>query len=237
MLFERTAGLVRRLEQAREDVLAAAGAPAGRVVIGLVPTVGAVIAARIARRIVDEHPGIELRLVDAYGGFLVDWLHRGDIDLAVVYGPARSLHLDVTVLRSDPLFIVGAAGSGLAARTEATLAWLADQPLVLPSPPHGLRALLDASAAAAGVGLSVRVEADSFQSLIDIVLAGVGLTVLPWYAIAGRVAAGALEACRLTPALDRELVLAMPAHQTGSLATRTVAAIIAREVATLDADP
>ncbi len=233
MLFERTAWLVRRLEQARADVMAVAGAPAGRVVIGLVPTVGGELAARIARRITAEFPGIQLRLVDAYGGFLVDWLHRSEIDLAVVYGPARSLHLDVEVLRRDAMFVVGAAGQGLAGRSDVSLAWLADQPLVLPSAPHGLRALVDGAAAAAGVALTVTVEADSFQPLLDVVAAGVGLTLLPAYAVAGRIAAGLLEACPLAPRLERELVLALPARQGGSLATTMVAKIVRDEVSGL----
>ncbi len=234
LFFERTTGLVRRLEQAREDVLAVAGAPSGRVVLGMVPTVSSALAARIARDVVDDHPGIELRLVDAYGGYLIDWLHRGEIDLAVVYGPAKTLHLDVENLRSDALFAVGAPGCGLAAQQQVGLEWLARRPLVLPSAPHGLRALVDTGFAAAGLVPQVRVEADSYQALIDVVAAGVGMTVLPYYAVAARVEAGTLEVAPIAPALARELVLAMPVQQGRSLATRTVAAIVRTHLLALD---
>ncbi|WP_426169245.1 LysR family transcriptional regulator [Sandarakinorhabdus sp. DWP1-3-1] len=233
LLFERTAGLVRRLEQAREDVLAMAGEPIGRVVVGLVPTVSAALAARITRAVVDNHPGIELRLVDAYGGYLIDWLHRGEIDLAVVYGRARTLHLAAEAMRSDAMFAVAAPGQGLERRRSVTLAWLATQPLVLPSAPHGLRALLEARFAVAGLTLSTRVEADSWPALVDVVSAGVGMTVLPHYAVADRVAAGRLLAVPITPRLDRELVLAMPVGDGRSLATRTVADIVRAAVAEL----
>lgn len=233
LLFEKTTGLVRRLEQAREDVLAVAGVPAGRVVVGLVPTVSAALSARIAREVIDRYPGIALRLVDAYGGFLVDWLHRGEIDLALVYGPARSLHLEIEAMRSDALFAVAAPDAGLAGQASVTLTWLAAQPLVLPSAPHGLRLLLEARLAEAGLAPLVRVEADSWTALINVVSAGVGLTVLPRYAIADRLAAGQLLAVPIVPQLTRELVLALPVGTGGSLATRSVIDIVRRQIATL----
>ncbi len=233
LLFERTTGVVRRLEQAREDVLAVAGVAIGRVVVGMVPTVSAALAARIAREVVNAHPGIELRLVDAYGGYLIDWLHRGEIDLAVVYGPARTLHLAAEAMRSDAMFAVAAPGQGLEGRASVTLRWLATQPLVLPSAPHGLRALLEARFAEVGLTLAARVEADSWPALVDVVSAGVGMTVLPHYAVAARVTAGQLLSVPITPRLDRELVLAMSVGDGRSLATRTVADIVRAQVAGL----
>jgi DNA-binding transcriptional LysR family regulator len=233
LLFERTSGLIRALEQAGDDVAASGGSVQGRVVVGMVPTISGALAATVARRVVAELPGVQLRMVDAYGNFLVDWLHRREIDLAVVYGPARQLHLSTESLRSDELFLVGKAGSGLAAHEGISLAQVADRPVVVPSAPHGLRAVIDAACAAANVDLRVTVEADSFQALIDIVTAGVGWTFLPWYAVAGRVEQGLLEAVPLLPALRRELVLALPDRQDISLAARAVADIVRTETAAL----
>lgn len=229
MLLEGTAGVIRRLEQAREDIMAGAGAPGGRVVVGLVPTISSALAARVAQRVVASFPAIQLRIVDAYGGFLVDWLHRGEIDLAVVYGPARSLHLTVEQLGSDQLCAVGAIGSGLNARAKMPLAEALLAPLVLPSDPHSLRALIEQTAAAHKVALNIAVEADSFQALVDIVIAGVGMTFLPRYAIARMLDAGLVEAAPLNPSLNRELALALPSQQTGSAALHAVAQIVRSE--------
>ena len=233
LLFARTTGLIRALEQAGDDVAASAGAVQGRVVVGMVPTISGALAATVARRVVAEYPGVQLRMVDAYGNFLVDWLHRREIDLAVVYGPARQLHLSAETLRSDALFLVGKAGSGLEPAGLMALADIADRPVVLPSAPHGLRAIIDAASRAAGIELKVTVEADSFQALIDMVTAGVGWTFLPWYSVAARVKQGLLEAVPLRPGISRELVLALPDRQDISLAARAVADIVRTETAAL----
>lgn len=233
MLLDRTVGVIRRLEQAREDILAVPGRPSGRVVVGMVPTVSSVLAARVAQRVVASLPGVQLRIVDAYGGFLVDWLHRGEIDLAVVYGPARSLHLSVEHIGVDQLLAIGATGSGLASRDNIPLEEVLTAALVLPSHPHSLRALIERTAADRDLKLDIAVEADSFQALVDIVTAGVGITFLPHYSIARALAAGLAEAAPMYPALNRELVLALPSQQPNSSALQAVAEIVRAEAAAL----
>jgi LysR family transcriptional regulator, nitrogen assimilation regulatory protein len=70
----------------------------GQVAIGLPPTVADIISVPLVAAFGMGHPNAVLRLVSAYTGYLMDWLHRGEIDLAVLYDPrtARSL-------RSRPL--------------------------------------------------------------------------------------------------------------------------------------
>src|SRR3982074_1030418 len=50
MLLDRTTGLVRQIEQVRDDIQSASGSPSGRVILGPVPTVSAVLSGRFARR-------------------------------------------------------------------------------------------------------------------------------------------------------------------------------------------
>jgi LysR family transcriptional regulator, nitrogen assimilation regulatory protein len=51
MLLDRTMGLVRQIEQVRDDIQSVIGSPSGRVILGLVPTVSAVLSGRFARRV------------------------------------------------------------------------------------------------------------------------------------------------------------------------------------------
>src|SRR6201996_9023070 len=46
LLLDRTTGLVRQIEQVRDDLQSVGGSPSGRVVLGLVPTVGCILSAR-----------------------------------------------------------------------------------------------------------------------------------------------------------------------------------------------
>lgn len=230
MLLERTAGLMRQMEQVRDDIQSAGDAPAGRVVMGLVPTVSTVIAARFARRVVAELPDISLRLVESYGGHLVDWLHRGEIDLAVIYGPAVDLHLTVDTIGRDDMVAVGPRGSGLSAMKQVELDWLADQKLILPSYTHGLRALIEKALARKGLSLDVVIEADSYRVQTSLVEEGMGYSVLPPSAIRDEVMAGRLETARIArPGVMRELVLASPIDRPPSIAMAKMSSLIIEE--------
>ena len=65
MLLDRTEGLVRQIEQVRDDIKSTGGNPAGRVVLGLVPTVSAVLAGRLAHRVLSQFPDISLGIVES----------------------------------------------------------------------------------------------------------------------------------------------------------------------------
>ena len=160
LLLARTAGIVRQIDQVRDEIQSAGGPPSGRVVLGLVPTVSCVISARLARRTVDKYPGISLCIVESYSGHLMEWLHRGEMDLALIYGPSSDLHLTVQSLGRDPIVAVGPRGSGLAQRKQVDIGWLLKQRLVLPSHSHGLRALIEQAAAKKKLKLDVKLEAD-----------------------------------------------------------------------------
>jgi len=230
LLFDRTSGLVRQLEQAQEDVLNVSSSPSGRVVVGMVPTIGSALALTVAQKVIDRLPGVTLRMVDAYASALIEAVHRREVDIAVIYGPAGHLHLDVETLGNDDLFAIGAIGSGLARSSSVSLEWLADQPLVMPSAPHALRLLVDAAYAKAGRDFTVRVEADSFQTLMGIVEGGMGMTFLPYYAVAREIESGRLEAARIQPVLRREVVLALPPPNQTSAAATIVAGIVRADV-------
>ena len=237
MLLERTAGLVRQIEQVRDDMRSAGGTPSGRVALGLVPTVSTLLSARVARRVALELPGVSLRIVESYSGHLVEWLHRGELDLAIIYGPATDLHLAVQSIGHEEVVAVGPPGCGLAARGAVGMAWVLEQRLILPSYSHGLRALVEQAAARRRRQLDVAMEADSYRVLTSVVEAGLGYSVLPPSAIREETRAGLLEVAAITrPAVTRELVLASPSLHPASVARAAIAAVLLREVGLLVAE-
>src|SRR6202521_4494776 len=66
LLLDRTTGLVRQIEQVRDDLQSAGGTPSGRVVLGLGPTVSCVLSALFARRVIETLPDISLLIVESY---------------------------------------------------------------------------------------------------------------------------------------------------------------------------
>lgn len=229
-LLARVSGLVRQLEQSFEDVRAFSERPRGTVTIGIVPTVASLIAAPLARRVAAELPEVRLKLVEGYTGHILDWMHHREVDVALIYGPAADLHVEVESVKRDELLFVGPSDHPALAGPAST-ADLSRWPLILPSAPHGLRLIVDRAVEKLGGGVTVPVEATSFVTILQLVEAGIGLTVLPRSVVA-RFAAGAGFAARpFAPRLDREVVLARPHGTSPSRAVTALGPILKEEAA------
>ncbi|HKS19933.1 MAG TPA: LysR substrate-binding domain-containing protein [Bradyrhizobium sp.] len=231
LLLAKTAGIVRQIDQIRDDIQSSGGPPSGRVVLGLVPTVSCVISARLARRTVESYPGISLCIVESYSGHLLEWLHRGQMDLAVIYGPSADMHLTVQSLGRDKIVAVGPRGCGLAKKKQVESGWLLRQRLVLPSHSHGLRTLIEHAAAKKKMKLNIQVEADSFRVLTSLVEEGLGYALLPPSSLRNELAEGRLEIAGISnPAPVRELTLASPIEHPGSTAIALVTGLLRDEI-------
>lgn len=159
VLLSRVAGLIKQLDDSIQDVRSLLAEPTGNVVLGCIPTASHVVAGRIAVRVAAELPQVSLRIVEGYAGHLIDWLHRGEVDLAVLYGPSSDLHLRISDIMFEELVLVSPAGKAPEG-DEVPVAALGDLNLVLPSRPHGLRLLVEAAAAKAATTINVKFQAD-----------------------------------------------------------------------------
>src|SRR5580704_15863590 len=151
----------------------------GQVAIGLPPTVADIISVPLVAAFGMGHPNAVLRLVSAYTGYLMDWLHRGEIDLAVLYDPRTARSLRSRPLLLENLFLIGPPEAHFSTVRAIPFKELDGKRLLLPSLRHGLRTIVERCAAEAGISLDVVVEADSYATLKDLVRHGHGWTVLP----------------------------------------------------------
>ena len=199
-----------------------AGAPlTGEVAIGLPPTVAEIISLPLAAAFGKAHPDAKLRLVSAYTGYLLDWLHRGEIDTAVMYDPRNARSLRCRPLLLENLFLIGPPGTGFSTFQAVSFASLEGKRLLLPSLKHGLRIIVENCAAETGITLDVGIEADTYALLKDLVRTGHGWTILPLAPIHADVTAGLLTAAPLIdPAPARRLILAYPADRPASRLAR-----------------
>lgn len=231
-LLARISGPLRQLEGAFAEVRALSGAVAGQVALGMMPTVAAVLAGPLARRVAERHPAVSLRIVEGYTGHLIEWVQRGATDATLLYGPAADLHLPVRDLFIEALVLAGPPGSGLSPEVPVTLADAAKRPLVAPSLPHGLRSIVETAAARARITLNLRHEADSFLVLKDLVECGLGFAILPRSSIRREEQEGRMAVAPLVrPTIRRQVVLAVPPDRAAGRATEAVLALLAEEVA------
>ncbi|MCJ2081261.1 LysR substrate-binding domain-containing protein [Methylobacterium sp. J-090] len=208
----------------------------GHVAIGLPPTIADLISVPLVAAFRELHPNVTLQLVSAYTGHLLDGLHRGQIDLAVLYDPRVTRSLRSQPLMLEQLFLIGPNDAGLSLESPVAFGALARQPLLLPSDRHGLRNILQHFATGAGFTLDVPIEIDSYTALKDLVREGHGRTILPLAPIHAEIEAGRLTAAPLVdPAPNRRLVLSYPPDRPAARATvfagETITAIMTERVA------
>lgn len=204
----------------------------GHVSIGMPPTVADILSEPLVAAFRETHPEATLRIVSAYSSYLMDWMHRGDIDAAILYDPKSARSLRVQPLLEEVLFLIGPPGSGLSQDIPVDFRELEGAPLLLPSKGHGLRAILDACAQECGFALRVPVEADSYATLKSLVRAGHGSTILPTAPIHRDLVTGKLCAAPLhNPVPMRRLVLSLPADRPLPRLARFAGQIIASNVA------
>lgn len=231
------AGPLRQIGHALNEVRTRPCDPGGTVIFGLPPSTVSILAGPLAQRVATQAPNISLQIVDGYSGHLLDWLQRGQLDAAILYGPTTPLGLNATKLLEDELMLVGPPDSALRPDQPVEFARLAELPLVLPSPPHGLRVALDTAAAKARCKLDVRVQADSFQLMKDLVESGLGYTALPASGFSREAGSGRLSCAPIIgPKVTRQLFLAMQSNAQSLRAVLQVQALVRQEVAKLAAD-
>jgi DNA-binding transcriptional LysR family regulator len=229
-LLSRVSGLVRQLEQSFDDARTYAGRPGGKVRLGVVPTVAVVLAETFVRRVRDELPDVRLSLVEGHTGHILDWLHKREVDLGLFYGAGADLHVEVESVLNDELLLVGPRGHPAFA-SETTLARIAAWPLILPSPPHGLRLVVDRAFERAGFTADVVVEATGFITMLQMVAAGIGLTAQPHSVVARFADPARFSAAPFEPRLGREVVLGRPHGVSPSRAVAAIGRILAEEAA------
>lgn len=234
MLRERAAGILRQVEEARADLILEAGSVRGQVILGVPPTVGEVLAPRLIERFLQRYPEVRLRVVTAFSGYLLDWLHSSEIDIAVIYETEPGANARFTPLLVENLYFI-TKGQGVQGLQGAiSFAELSARKLILPGPQHGLRILVENEARKQGLRLTIPVEADALQMLKGLVARGLGTTVLPMPAVHQEVLEGRLTACPIVgPQLTRRLVIARLIGRKASLAVQRFQEVLQQEVAAM----
>lgn len=229
--------VMAELEEIRATVSDEDAPLRGHVSIGMPPTVADILSEPLVAAFSDNHPEATLRIVSAYSGYLLDWMHRGEIDASILYDPKTARSLRVHPLLEEVLFLIGPPGAGLSQDVPVDYGDLKGVRLLLPSANHGLRIILDRCAAERDFALSVPVEADSYATLKGLVRGGHGQTILPLAPIHRDLAIGDLCAAPLqNPVPMRRLVLAFPADRPATRLARFAGQILARCVSQMVKD-
>jgi LysR family tcuABC transcriptional regulator len=181
MAFYKQAQLA--LRHADDAVRAAQQARlSGHVSVGMAPSTSAMLALPFITAMRERYPDVRVRLVESLSGNLAAMLNARQLDVAMLFEAGSSQRWSLLPLLVERLFLIGLRDMPeMAALHEerSHINRLTGVPLVLPSRPHGLRAVVDAAFARVQCEPHVVLEVDGLAVLMDAVQAGVGATIQP----------------------------------------------------------
>jgi LysR family transcriptional regulator, nitrogen assimilation regulatory protein len=184
-VFLEHAYIIRNdIAAARRAVTESLPEPSGVVYVGLPMTTSTVLTVPIVEFVRKAYPKVDLRVVDGMSGDVTAWLLEGRLDVAVLYEAPSSISNSALALIEDELCLIGLEDGQLSQMKTVEFAELGKFPQIASSDQHSLRKLMDATAARQGMRINYVQTIDSIPQLRELVLRGIGCTVLPRIAFA-----------------------------------------------------
>ncbi|MBO0662535.1 LysR family transcriptional regulator [Jiella sp. CQZ9-1] len=114
----------------------------------------------------------------------------GEADVGIVYNPIEDARIRVLAMARQPLCVVAPHGHEILDRAPVALADCVDLPCAMLSKGHGIRQLLGQVTLASGRPIVPVLETRSIDALRQFVVAGMGVTFLPRFAVSHEAMAG-----------------------------------------------
>lgn len=235
LLLKHGRGILHQVELAREELGAVRGALAGRVSIGLPPSLSRLITVPLTRAFKKHLPQAHLTLTEGFSVLMLEALRVGNLDMAVLYDAAQSPDVDITTLHTEALVLMSKTTTTAKQKTKRqpiALAEVADLPLILPSRPNAFRRLVDSDMNAIGRKPSIALEVDGLNAILSLVKEGLGHAILPSYTLSNFDDPTPFTVRSIhSPRIISELML-VRAAQRSSTETQKIAADVVRAVVT-----
>jgi DNA-binding transcriptional LysR family regulator len=181
MLLGYAERLLLLTREARSAVRAAAGGLNGELTVGGLETLCASRLPAILADFQSEYPGVRVRVRRGGRGEVYDWVRRGEIDVALTFGPAPADRaLASEVIGSDRLMVVSPLGHRLAGLPQIYGADLRGEPFL--ATPRGccFREMLDQVMESLGADApTIGAEVESMAVLCQCASVGMGCALLP----------------------------------------------------------
>lgn len=176
----RARAILRAVDELGELARASQGGLSGRLRLGVIPTVAPYLLPRVVSALEVAWPGLDLEVRETVTPRLLDALHEGALDAAMLALPASEPRLEEAPLLREAFVLV---------RPEAE----ADRPVPAPDDLHAMRLLLleeghcfrDQALAICEGGVRERhgLEGSALSTLVQMVGAGLGVTLIPEMAV------------------------------------------------------
>jgi LysR family transcriptional regulator, nitrogen assimilation regulatory protein len=227
--YRECVGLLKQLDRANQEIGALASR-SGEVHVGLMPTFTRCALAPALLRFMEESPGVEIRILEAYSGILTELVRKGDLDFAVVPALPDTAGLNISLLLRDREMLVSAKGrTGLHGKP-IRLAEAGPLKVVLPGHQNTRRGNIETYFATHGAAIAQRLELDAMMGTLEIVRNSDWVAVLSSIIMAGERDGSQFEIRPIGgPRLDVDFVLIEPARRAMRPAARLFADLLESE--------
>ena len=221
----------REVDRATEEMARLDGKISGRVAIGMITSAAQSTLAVSSAKVAEKYPEIQLLICEGYTDTLIDWTVSGELDVAIVNMPKRSIPLTAHPVLDENMMFAQSAANTTQTPKKVPLEMLSRLDLIVPSRRHGLRKILDAAASEAGFALKPRLEVDTLSAVCEIVATTDMVTILPGIALYPLLAAGRLQAKTIVkPAISRTVNWVASPRRPVSAAAAAVVNILAADL-------
>jgi LysR family hydrogen peroxide-inducible transcriptional activator len=196
----RARAVLRELEAARGDVVEGKAFIGGSISVGVIPTVAPYFLPPRLTAFSRKFPQVRLTIVEEITPVLLDRLRAGTIDVAILALPIRGHEFDAFPLLTERLFAVLPKKHKLASRPSLTLKDLRAEPFLLLRDGHCFRDTAVAACDRARLHPQIVFESGQFSSLLSMVGAGMGVSIVPEMAIEKK------SQCRYIRIADEQVV-------------------------------
>ena len=234
VLLEHGRGILHQVERAREELARVRSGLAGRVALGLPPSVARVLMVPLTRAFREKLPQAQLSISEGLSSAMQENLHNGRLDIAVLYKPMPTPGIELQALMDEELLLVQPRPPGLPEDPPPpaiTLHEVAALPLLIPSRPNALRMHVESEMARIGCQPQIALEIDGVSAMLDLVADGAGVAILSRNAVMRSVRPSAYALRTIgKPALRIPLATAISSLRPSTLTQQATLELL-REVA------
>jgi DNA-binding transcriptional LysR family regulator len=182
VFLEHARGTLRAAEQAVEQARRAAAGKEGRLTIGMVSSATYEdLISDVVLRFRVQCPNVELALQEMTTAQQIKLLHTGEIQIGFIRPPIQDPAIALEIVKREPLLVALPVAHPLAGRKQIPILTLATEPWVtLPSDLGlGFYDLVLSQCHEAGFTPKVSQVATQIHTMISLVAAGLGITLVP----------------------------------------------------------
>jgi LysR family transcriptional regulator, hydrogen peroxide-inducible genes activator len=186
VFLKRARAVLNELRSAKEEVAERQSSVSGPLSVGVIPTIAPYFLPTRLAIFSRKYPEAAITVVEDVTVRLLDRLRAGLIDMAVLALPTRGHDLECTPLRTERLYAILPKEHKLGKKRSLHLKELREEPFLLLRDDHCFRETAIEICKRARIFPQVIFESGQFSSIVGMVGAGLGISIVPEMALEQR---------------------------------------------------